>query len=317
MLNKPGKIKLEPGECLSSYDVSALFTSVPIDPTLNIIKDLLDTLEFCLKNTYFSFQSQFYEQVEGAAMGSLVSLIVANLYMEYLEQKALSTAPTPKFWCRYVDDTFVIHKEVNKQGFLQHINRVDPAIRFTVEDNKEDGSIPFLDTIVKPQVDGSLSITVYRKPTHTDQYLQWDSHHHLSAKFSVIQTLSHRACTVCNNPELLQKEKEHIRRALTNCKYPKWALDKVEKRLNRSSRQVNDGAITMPSLLTMECKIRVTLSYPTHKVFVKVSKRSVVGMASKLTSKVAEPSKTFWSPPRTKTQWSTKVVSSIGTNVAT
>ena len=106
-------IKLEPGECLSSYDVSALFTSVPIDPALNIIKDLLDKdtilkertvmdvgdiillLEFCLKNTYFSFQGQFYEQVEGAAMGSPVSPIVANLYMEYLEQKALNTAPHP------------------------------------------------------------------------------------------------------------------------------------------------------------------------------------------------------------------------------
>ena len=77
------QIKLEPGECLSSYDVSALFTSVPVDPALNIIKDLLDKdttlkertvmevrdiillLEFCLKNTYFSFQDQFYEQVEG------------------------------------------------------------------------------------------------------------------------------------------------------------------------------------------------------------------------------------------------------------
>ena len=55
-----------------------------------------------------------------------------------------------------MDDTFVIHKEANKQGFLQHINSVDPAIRFTVEDNKEDSSIPFLDTIVKPEVDGSL-----------------------------------------------------------------------------------------------------------------------------------------------------------------
>ena len=41
-----------------------------------------------------------------------------------------------------MDDTFVIHKEVNKQDFLQHINSVDPAIRFTVEDNKEDGFIP-------------------------------------------------------------------------------------------------------------------------------------------------------------------------------
>ena len=77
------------------------------------------------------------------------------------------------------------------------------------------------------------------------------------------------------------------------------------------------GAITMPSLPTKECKVRVTLSFPKHKVFVKVSKRSVVGMASKLTSRVAEPSKTFWSPPRTKTLWSTKVVPSIGTNVVT
>ena len=77
------------------------------------------------------------------------------------------------------------------------------------------------------------------------------------------------------------------------------------------------GATAVPSLPTMECKVRVTLSYPTHKVFEKASKRSVVGMASKLTSKVAEPSKTFWSPPRTKTQWSTKVVPYIGTNVVT
>ena len=131
-----------------------------------------------------------------------------------------------------MDDTFVIHKVANKQSFLQHINSVDPAIRFTVEDNKEDGSIPFLDTIVKPEVDGSLSMTVYRKPTHTDQYLQWDSHHHLSAKFSVIQTLSHGASTVCSKPESLQKEEDHLRKALTKCNYPKWALDKVEKRLN-------------------------------------------------------------------------------------
>ena len=156
-------INLVPGECLSSYDVSALFTSVPVDPALNIIKDLLEKdhtlkertvmevsgiillLEFCLKNTYFSFQDQFYEQVEGAAMGSSVSPIVANLYMEYLEQKALSTAPTPpRFWCRYMDDTFVINNKVNKQGFLQHINSVDPAIKFTVEDNKEDGPHPLL-----------------------------------------------------------------------------------------------------------------------------------------------------------------------------
>ena len=61
-----------------------------------------------------------------------------------------------------MDDTFVIQKEVHEQDFLQHINHVDLAIQFTVEGNNEDGAIPFLDTIVKPETDVSLSITVYR-----------------------------------------------------------------------------------------------------------------------------------------------------------
>ena len=170
------------------------------------------------------------------------------------------------FWCRFVDDTFVICKEVNKQGFLQHINSVDPAIKFTVENNKEDGSIPFLDTSVKPEADDTLSITVYMKPTHTDQYLQWDSHHHISAKFSVIHTLSLRATTVCSKPELLQQEKDHLRKALTKCKYPKWVLDKVEKRLNRSTSEVIDGVnnqnTTAAQPVTNEVKNKGNIAIP-------------------------------------------------------
>ena len=146
--------------------------------------------------------------------------------------------PNPRLWQRYADDTFVIQKEIHKEDFLQHINSVDPAIQFAVENNKGDGAIPFLDTIVIQR----LMVSVYRKPTHTDQYLQWDSHQHLSAKFSVIHTLTHRAQTVCSNPDLLCKEMAHLRKALTQCKYPKWALEKVEKKLIKPSREVSDGA---------------------------------------------------------------------------
>ena len=76
-------------------------------------------------------------------------------------------------------------------------------------------------------------------------------------------------------------------------------------------------ALQLPRLPLMEVKLRVTLSYPTHKVFVKASKRSVVDMAFKPSSNVPEPSKTSWSPPKTKTPWSTKVVPYTGTNVVT
>ena len=80
------------------------------------------------------------------------------------------------------------------------------------------GPSPSWTPMSNQRADGSLFITVYRKPTHTDEYLQWDSHHHLSAKFGVIHTLSHRAKTVCSKAELLQQEKDHLGKALTKCK---------------------------------------------------------------------------------------------------
>ena len=106
-------IALLPGDCLSSYDLTALLTSFPVEAAFGIMKDLLEKdntlkertvlpvkdiillLEFCLHNTYFSFQGQFYEQVEGAVMGFPVRPIVAKHYMEYFEQNILSTATHP------------------------------------------------------------------------------------------------------------------------------------------------------------------------------------------------------------------------------
>ena len=189
-----------------------------------------------------------------------------------------------------------------------------------MENNKEDGSIPFLDTIVKPEADGTLSITVYRKPTHTDQYLQWDNHHHLSAKFSVIHTLSHRAKTVCSKPELLQTQ-DHLREALTKCKYPKWALDKVEKRLNRSTSEAIDEAnnqgTTAAQAATNEVKTKGHIVIPFTQGLCESIKKfcGIYGIQTHF--KGAVTSRTSWSPPKTKTLWSTKVVPYIGTNVVT
>ena len=247
-VNRVRDVTLLPGECLNSYDVSALFTSVPIDQALNIIKDLLeqdDTLHdrsvlsvqniieflgFCLHNTYFSFQNKFYEQVEGVAMGLLVSPIVANLYMEHFEREALRSATNlPGFGLGLWMTLFVIQQQAHEQLFLDHINSIDPAIKFTVRGNLENGAIPFLDSLVKPKEDNSLSNTVYQKPTYTDQYLQWDSHH-LSAKYSVIGILTHRAKTVCTAPDFLDEELQHLREALVRCKYPRLASNKIQNK---------------------------------------------------------------------------------------
>ena len=138
-----------------------------------------------------------------------------------------------------MDDTFVIQQQANKQVFLDYINTIDPAIQFTVKGKQDNGAIPFLDALVTPQADHSLSITVYHKPTHTDQYLQWDSNHNLSAKYSVIGTLTHWANTVCTTQEPLNKEIEHLREVLVMCKYPRWAINKIQNKYNNNNWEEN------------------------------------------------------------------------------
>ena len=129
-------IKLEEDQCIMSYDVKALFTSVPIQPAISIITKLLDKdpelqqrtslsvnnitslLEFCLKSTYFTFQGRYLEQQEGDAMGSPISPIVATFYMQDFEVKAINSSPQPHYlWKRFVDDTFTIMKSTQKTSF--------------------------------------------------------------------------------------------------------------------------------------------------------------------------------------------------------
>ena len=70
-----------------------------------------------------------------------------------------------------MDETFVIQLQAHKQQLLDLINIIDPAIKFTVEGNHRIGSIPFLDTLVTPEADNSLSIKVYHKPILTNTYI--------------------------------------------------------------------------------------------------------------------------------------------------
>ena len=273
-------IHLNEDQCMTSYDVKALFTSVPTTPATKIIKKLLEQdqelqqrtslsienilslQEFCLNSTYFSFQGKYFEQLEGAAMGSPISPIVANLYMESFDVNVIRSAPHPPYlWKRFVDDTFTIIESSKKNEFLEHINSIDSHIQFTAEDQRNNGAMPFLDILITPNRNGSLSTSVYRKPTHTDLYLQWDSYHTLTSKCSVIDTLQHRAQTICSNPQLLHKEEQHLKSSLKKCKYPTWALNKIQM---KSKKQDTNKAPTKRTNRNNQKKSYMVVSYYTR-----------------------------------------------------
>ena len=140
-------------------------------------------------------------------------------------------------WKRFVDDTFTIIHKQDKDSFLDHLNNIHPSIKLTSEETRPDGAIPFLDILITPKDDGSLQTSVYRKPTHTDLYLQWDSHHTIPSKYSVVGTFYHRAKTICSNQEMLLKEEQHLFQALKKCKYPTWALNRVKLRCQNPNNQ--------------------------------------------------------------------------------
>ena len=85
-------------------------------------------------------------------MGSPVSPVVANLYIESFEHRALTSAVNPlRLWKKYVDYALITLQKSQKEEFLQCINSVDSSIKFTTEEPRQDGSMPFLYTLVTPQ----------------------------------------------------------------------------------------------------------------------------------------------------------------------
>ena len=254
-------------EVLVSFDVVSLFTNVPTDLAIKVARKYLEEdetleertlltvdniillLDMCLSATYLQFQQECYQQTQGTAMGSPVSVTVANLVMEDVEQRALSTfrGRCPLFWKRYVDDTCTaIHPEEIEE-FHSHLNSIEPSIQFTKE-IQQDNKLPFLDINLMKEDDGTISTSVYRKKTHTDQYLQFSSHHPIAHKQAVIRTLFTRASRLSSSLIHRASEERHVVAALQGNGYPSRLILKhrTQGRLRQDNSDKPSARVTLP-----------------------------------------------------------------------
>ena len=300
-VEKVNKLKVPDSTIMVSFDVKSLFTNVPILEALHVIRrqlepddtlssrstmntsSIIELLHICLTTTYFSFEGQYYQQNDGAAMGSPLSPIVANIYMEHFEKIAIQT-PNKTPSCGFdmcVDDTFSLWPDGPEELslFLNHINNIRPSIQFTME-VEDDEKIPFLDVLVV-RSNGKVMSEVYWKPTHTDRYLHYQSYHPHHIKTGIIRTLMKRSEQICNTAEAAHHERHHLIRVFQSNGYPRAFIQKAmnPKRTYTKDKQAAPlTTISIPYIKSISERIRRCLS----QVDIRVAFRSRTTMRSLL-----------------------------------
>nr|VZI34657.1 unnamed protein product [Spirometra erinaceieuropaei] len=223
-LDRIKHLKLEPDESVVSFDVVLRFTSIPQQLAIDVVNQLLteryeerdkplksehllELLRYCFK-TYFTFGGQMYEQIKGTPVGSPSSSLIAEVVLQRIEHLVFAQYQ-PKFWARYVEDSFVVVKTTDIEHLKELMNSVDPDIKFTME-AETNNQLLFLDVLVRRCTTGQLQPTVFRKSTDTRQILHFNSNHPLSHKRSCVRTLFQRVGTHCSTPEDKKAERFYL-----------------------------------------------------------------------------------------------------------
>ncbi|CAF4507439.1 unnamed protein product [Rotaria sp. Silwood2] len=235
------KLNMDGNTIFCTIDVVDLYTMIPQVEGVLSLKKMLDYLKlkkvgglkietitrlsrFFMQNNYFSYDGQFYHQIRGGAMGSPLTLTMANCYMFLFERRiATQIKNSGGLYFRYIGDLFIV---INwpARHFLKQIdrwNKFDENIKL----NANVGSfMNFLDLYME-NCDGILFTTVYQKPSYEPYYLPFNSIHPLHMKKNIPFTMLLRVIQYCSTFQIYLDEREKLRIALLLNKYPNKLIE--------------------------------------------------------------------------------------------
>ena len=193
------------------------------NPNLSITKKEVKILFlFATLQTHFIFDSKFYHQIDGVAMGSPLAPVLANIFIDFYESKWLNeyNLNKPKFYLRYVDDILAaLDKEQDSLHFLNFFNKRHPNIKCLIE-KQINHSIAFLDVFISGISNQNLTLQTYHKSTYTGLLLNFKSFISFSYKISLIKSLIDRSFKICNNWNSFHNDIENIKSSLIKNAYP-------------------------------------------------------------------------------------------------
>ena len=256
---------------MASFDITSLFTNIPVDETIQIISNLLfancmlfhgfDRLSFnnllslAVKNCHFTFNGQIYQQIDGVAMGSPLGPLFANIFLSYHEKLWLHNCPAafkPLLYRRYVDACFLLFNSLDHVPyFLNSLNQQHTNISFTSELEK-DGKLPFLDIEIT-RSNGKFSTSVYRKPTFTGLFTNFHSFIPFTYKRSLISCLLHRIFNLCSSYENFHVQIETMRKLFSLNGYPLSLFDNITRRFLKNTFDPAPLIHTVPKKIVYFC----------------------------------------------------------------
>ena len=231
-------IKLAEDEELVSFDVSSLYTNVPVIESINLCADLLfrdsmqrppvnkstfiELAKIASCNVIMSTHNGFYKQTDGLAMGSPPAPHLANGWMSKFDPIIQGSA---QLFTRYMDDILREIKQVEIDSKLAEINNLHPNLSFTIEKENE-GTLPFLDMQLIHK-DSQVSSTWYSKPTDTGLILNFHALAPKRYKHSVVSGFVHRIHRACSNWKLFHSSLQKAKVILERNQYPPSFYDPI------------------------------------------------------------------------------------------
>lgn len=270
--NKVSDIQLEADEVMVSFDVTALFPSVPLQETFTYLENWLVTTDtqdqqkemylqltkLCMRHSYFTFRQKYYKQLDGTAMGNaLAPFLSSDIFLGHLETSAKQQTWFPRVWIRYVDDIFAVVKQESIPSIIQHLNSLYDSIKFTVE-VEHNGTLPFLDILVKRNNINKLLFSVYRKPTHTQRFITSDSNHCRKHKEASFNSMVHRLVNVRMTTEDFSAELAYIKETALINGFSHQLIDRLIRK-HRNKKRVTD--ITTLEVMTEDIARKVAITY--------------------------------------------------------
>lgn len=258
-VNQVNGLQLQDNYVLISLDVVSLFTNIPLPLILKIIEqkwhniekftkltkgNFLKLINFIFDNTYFSFNNKFYKQIFGTPMGSPISTILTTMVLDHLLDHVIPTLPFQlPFIFKYVDDLICSVPAEHTQTILNIFNSFNEHIQFTIEMEKNNNSVPFLDTRVIRTQENKILLDWYQKDTASGRFLNFYSNHPTNQKYNTIIAMKNRI-THISDQSFLKTNLNKILDIFINNGYPKHIAKRLIFNSNTFDGPTDDNAQT-------------------------------------------------------------------------